>query len=394
LSILGTTKTLNKSSHFIPLLTTSSLTSDSRHQDHMAIYRAFVLFTLYIIIWNGILARAETGWPIQSNGLQSKIQWDHYSLIIDGQRPFIFSGEMHPFRLPVPELWRDILEKMKAMGMRAVSVYIHWGFHSQYPNVTDFESGAHDIERLFETARDIGILVIVRPGPYINAETSGGGLALWATNGRYGTIRANGTAWSSAWESYWNAITKLTAKYQLTNNGNGTALSIQIENEFPNQWKDVHNKVPNPVPINYMELLEAKALTNGITIPMTHNMPSVNGKSWSKDYDTVGAGGDVDLYGLDSYVYLSLSFTPSTTHVVYSLPVGPVSLVTAAHQIHRSLYSIIGIISRQFPQISRQCHQSFRAGLLTHGMGQKAVVRARQMKSSSTFIIVIILLSG
>ena len=54
--------------------------------------------------------------------------------------------------------------------------------------------------------------------------------------------------------------------------------------------------------IAYMKLLEANARSNGIDIPFTANAPSTSRKSWSPDYDTVDAGGDVDIYGLDSYV--------------------------------------------------------------------------------------------
>ncbi|KAH8603180.1 glycoside hydrolase superfamily [Bisporella sp. PMI_857] len=237
----------------------------------MIINEALRIITWHLLgfsCWRGAVAQTDPTWPIQDNGLQSKIRWDHYSLIIDGHRPFIFSGEMHPFQVPVPELWADILEKMKAAGMRAISVYFHWGFHSQYPDVADFESGAHNLDRFFEMARDIGIFVIVRPGPYINAETSAGGLALWATNGQYGLLRGgNGPE-------------------------GGTALMLQIENEFPSQWKNVSTKIPNLGPIAYMKSLEARALENGVTIPTMHNMPNTNGKSWSKDYDTVEAGGN------------------------------------------------------------------------------------------------------
>lgn len=41
------------------------------------------------------------------------IQFDEHSLFINGSRTFIFSGEFHPWRIPVPELWSDILQKMK-----------------------------------------------------------------------------------------------------------------------------------------------------------------------------------------------------------------------------------------------------------------------------------------
>ena len=34
------------------------------------------------------------------------VAWDRYSLLIDGRRTFVWSGEFHPFRLPSPGLWR------------------------------------------------------------------------------------------------------------------------------------------------------------------------------------------------------------------------------------------------------------------------------------------------
>jgi hypothetical protein len=52
-------------------------------------------------------------WPIHDNGLNEAVEWDHYSLIVNGERLYMWSGEIHYWRLPVPELWRDVLEKVK-----------------------------------------------------------------------------------------------------------------------------------------------------------------------------------------------------------------------------------------------------------------------------------------
>lgn len=43
------------------------------------------------------------------------IQFDEHSLFINGTRTFIMSGEFHPWRIPVPELWSDVLQKMKVL---------------------------------------------------------------------------------------------------------------------------------------------------------------------------------------------------------------------------------------------------------------------------------------
>src|SRR5439155_8773275 len=103
---------------------------------------------------------------------------DHYSLKLDGHRVYIWSGEFHYWRLPSPSLWRDVLEKMKAAGYNAASIYFDWGYHSPKPGVYDFH-GVRDVYRLLRIASQAGIYVIARPGPYINAETDAGGYAGW-----------------------------------------------------------------------------------------------------------------------------------------------------------------------------------------------------------------------
>ncbi|KAL3483498.1 glycoside hydrolase superfamily [Aspergillus germanicus] len=241
-------------------------------------------------------------WPIRDTGLGDKtVQWDHYSLIYNGERLFSFGGEFHPFRIPVPEIWVDIMEKIKASGMNTMSFYNHWGFHmpTSDPDSLDFESGAHDLGRLYEIAKELGLFVHARPGPYINAELNAGGMPLWITTGEYGALRDNNTAWEAKWKPYMDRVAEITAPYQVTQNG--TVILFQIENEFPQQWADVEDKTPNPVPIAYMEELFEQMQAKGIDVPLTHNMPGQRYKSWSVDYDTVGAGGNVHIYGLDNY---------------------------------------------------------------------------------------------
>lgn len=239
-------------------------------------------------------------WPILDNGLQDTVQWDHHSIIIHGERLFLFGGEMHPFRLPVPELWEDVLQKIKAAGLRMVSIYTHWGFHAPTPDTVDFTSGSHNLTRFLEMAKDVGLYVLVRPGPYINAELSAGGMALWATTGEHGALRVDDADFEKAWTPYQDGFAQLTAPFQVT--GDGTVVMYQIENEYAAQWTDAAAKTPDEEGIGYMEALEKNVRDNGVVVPLVHNMPNMNGRSWSKDYDTVEAGGNVDIYGLDSYV--------------------------------------------------------------------------------------------
>jgi len=55
--------------------------------------------------------------PLKSDNLTDAVQWDNYTLVVNSQRMFLHSGEFHPFRLPVPDLWLDIFQKMVAAGV-------------------------------------------------------------------------------------------------------------------------------------------------------------------------------------------------------------------------------------------------------------------------------------
>lgn len=62
--------------------------------------------------------------------------------------------------------------------------------------------------------------VIVRPGPYVNAETNAGGFPLWLTTGAYGALRNNDPRYTHAWSGYWGNISELIRPHLITNGGN------------------------------------------------------------------------------------------------------------------------------------------------------------------------------
>jgi hypothetical protein len=61
--------------------------------------------------------------------------------------------------------------------------------------------------------------VLILVGPYINAETTAGGIPHWVTSQVNGTIRTNATDFHDSWQSYIHAIVKETLPYQLTHGG-------------------------------------------------------------------------------------------------------------------------------------------------------------------------------
>lgn len=244
--------------------------------------------------------------PTLTDGLTSSVEYDQYSLIIDGKRLFMWSGEYHPWRIPVPELWQDIMQKIKAAGFNTFSMYTHWGWHSAADGKLDFETGAHNITSIFEMAKEMGLYILLRPGPYINAETSAGGYPGWLLTGAYGSLRNNDTRYTDAWGPYQDYMARLAGDYAITRGGN--VILFQIENEYGEQWLNVAARTPNETAISYMELLEASAKENGVDIPTIANAPNLGAKSWSLDYDINHVGGDTDLYALVSHSIPTLKF--------------------------------------------------------------------------------------
>ncbi|UPG93009.1 glycoside hydrolase family 35 protein [Luteibacter aegosomatissinici] len=207
------------------------------------------------------------------------VTFDRHSLIIDGKPTYIWSGSFHYWRLPSPESWKDVLQKMKAAGFNAVEIYFDWGYHSPKRGVYDF-TGIRDVDRLLDMARDVGIYVIARPGPYINAETDAGGFPGWLVS-TAGKPRSTAPEYTAAYQEWMTQIDRIIARHQITD-GRGTVLLYQVENEFYNDSPDGRA---------YMQALEDKARADGITVPLfgNHNTNFFEGV------------GKLDMPGYDSY---------------------------------------------------------------------------------------------
>ena len=147
--------------------------------------------------------------------VRHKVGYDKYSLLVDGRRLVLWSGEMHPFRLPSPSLWRDVLQKMRAHGFNAVSVYVAWNYHSPGPGQYDF-TGVRDLDLFLRTAAETGLYVILRPGPYINAEVDGGGFPGWLT-ATAGRARTSDPAYLSYVDEWLTEVNAIAARHLFTN---------------------------------------------------------------------------------------------------------------------------------------------------------------------------------
>lgn len=61
--------------------------------------------------------------------------------------------------------------------------------------------------------------IIARPGPYINAETNAGGLALYGSDGSFGTLRTSDETYYQAWLPWVNNVGKIIAANEIAKGG-------------------------------------------------------------------------------------------------------------------------------------------------------------------------------
>jgi beta-galactosidase GanA len=257
--------------------------------------RVLVALTATVLAASGLVAGPATaGGATTSNtsspAVSHTVTYDKYSLMVDGKRTFIWSGEFHYWRLPSPSLWLDVLQKMKAEGYNAVSIYFDWAYHSPAPGVYDF-TGVRDVDQLLDDAQRVGIYVIARPGPYINAETSGGGFPGWLST-QSGRARSDAPDYLAAAEDWLHHIDPILARHQLTN-GTGTVILDQLENELASTGTSQRN---------YMQDLADQVRADGVTVPLFSNDKGRNGY-WVPGSSTVPGTvpGPTDLYSFDTY---------------------------------------------------------------------------------------------
>jgi len=153
---------------------------------------------------------------------------------LNGEKFHIYAGAVHYFR-SFPEYWRDILLKLKLCGFNTVETYVCWNLHEMKEGEFDF-SGNLDIVKFLETAKELGLYAIVRPGPYICSEWDFGGLPSWLLKDRNLRIRCMYQPYLDAVKRYYTELFKRISHLQHSNGGN--IIAMQIENEYGSYGND------------------------------------------------------------------------------------------------------------------------------------------------------------
>lgn len=158
--------------------------------------------------------------------------------VYDGKPVRIISGEMHYPRIP-HQYWRHRMQMLKAMGLNAVATYVFWNIHEPEPGKWDF-TGDKNLAEYIKIAGEEGLMVILRPGPYVCAEWEFGGYPWWLQNVEGLELRRDNEQFLKYTQLYINRLYKEVGNLQITKGG--PIVMVQAENEFGSyvsQRKDI-----------------------------------------------------------------------------------------------------------------------------------------------------------
>nr|XP_020647700.1 beta-galactosidase-1-like protein isoform X3 [Pogona vitticeps] len=181
------------------------------------------MYVLVVVLGPGSLKFQAT-----SADRSFSIDYANNCFLKDGVKFRYISGSIHYFRIP-PAYWKDRLLKMYMSGLNAVQIYVPWNYHEPLPGVYNF-AGDRDLEGFLDLVANLGLLVILRPGPYICAEWEMGGLPFWLLTEPDIVLRTSNPDFLQAVDK-WLGVLLPKIKPHLYHNG-GNIISVQVENEY------------------------------------------------------------------------------------------------------------------------------------------------------------------
>lgn len=181
--------------------------------------------------------------------------------LLDGEPFRVLSGALHYFRVH-PGQWADRIRKARHMGLNTIETYVAWNAHAPAPGQFRLDGGL-DLGRFLDLVAAEGMHAIVRPGPYICAEWTNGGLPAWLLNGdaagfdEAAGIRGSDPGYLAAVSEYLSALAPVLVPRQVDQGG--PVILVQVENEYGAYGADK----------DYLRALVKLLRGIGITVPLT-----------------------------------------------------------------------------------------------------------------------------
>uniref|UniRef100_UPI0037E9B132 beta-galactosidase-1-like protein 2 n=1 Tax=Semicossyphus pulcher TaxID=241346 RepID=UPI0037E9B132 len=195
--------------------------------------RKYALIILCIV---GFIMYRYLGMPAGGRRLSRKVGLSANSsqFTLEGEPFRILGGSVHYFRVP-RAYWRDRLMKMKACGLNTLTTFVPWSLHQPERGVFNFHTQL-DLEAYINLAAELGLWVILRPGPYISSELDLGGLPSWLLRDGSMRLRTTHPGFTQAVNTFFDKL--IPKLVQLQFKKGGPIIAVQVENMYGSFAKD------------------------------------------------------------------------------------------------------------------------------------------------------------
>ncbi len=174
--------------------------------------------------------------------------------LLDGSPFRILSGALHYFRVH-PAQWADRIRKARQLGLNTIETYVAWNAHAPAEGEFRLDDGL-DLGRFLDLVAAEGMFAIVRPGPFICAEWTNGGLPTWVT-AQGSIVRRNDPQYMAAVNRYLSQLAPVLVPRQVDQGG--PVILVQVENEYGAYGSDK----------DYLRALAKSLRGIGVTVPLT-----------------------------------------------------------------------------------------------------------------------------
>ena len=183
------------------------------------------------------------------------LRYDSKCFTFNGKDTLVMSGAFHYPRCP-KALWRDRLQKFKVAGFNTIETYVFWNYHEPQEGKADLS----DFTDFVKLVNDMGLMMIVRPGPYVCAEWERGGFPSWVAAKRF-PLRTTDPESLRTSQHWYSQVLPIIMANQITLGG--PIIMVQVENEY-----DFSVPMPDDAKRQYVDALAQMVWGAGISVPV------------------------------------------------------------------------------------------------------------------------------
>ncbi|XP_044342369.1 beta-galactosidase 7 isoform X4 [Triticum aestivum] len=204
------------------------------------------------VLLAALMARASAAaagrvWADEEKGAHNgtarrQVTYDGRSLMLDGARRMLFSGDIH-YPRSTPEMWPRLIESAREGGLDVIQTYVFWNVHEPIQGQYNFE-GRYDLVKFIREIHAQGLYVSLRVGPFIEAEWKYGGLPFWLRGVPNITFRCDNEPYKVHMQKFVAKIVNMMKDEKLYYPQGGPIIISQIENEYKLVEGAFHSRGP------------------------------------------------------------------------------------------------------------------------------------------------------